>query len=230
MSDLRSFMKDLEKHDELVRITDELSPKLEISAALKRFDGGKALLFENVAGYDNKVIGGVCATRERIIRGLRLKPEELYLGLSEASHSPKKCRISDGPIKEVVEEGDLSKIPILTHFNEDSGPYITSGVLYARSPDGSIENVSFHRLQLLDKKKMTIRIVPRHLYRLTQMAKQAGLKSMDVSVSIRAPPDCASSCFTPLRLGGVRVQCSELDSWWEVEVNQLRACRRLSSG
>jgi UbiD family decarboxylase len=48
--------------------------------------------------------------------------------------------------------------------------------------------VSFHRLLVLDEKRMTIRIVPRHLYRLTQMAKKAGLSSLDVSVSIGLHP------------------------------------------
>jgi UbiD family decarboxylase len=188
LADLRAFLKRVEDNGDLMRIGEELSPEYEISAALKRFDAGKVLLFENVKGHTHSVVGGVCGTRQRIMDALGVDPDQLYPRLLEATRSPKKCRIGDGPVKEVVEEGDLRKLPILTHFDGDPGPYITSGIVYARSPDGEVENVSFHRFLVLDERKMTLRIVPRHLYRLTQLAKKEGLKSMDVSVSIGLHP------------------------------------------
>lgn len=188
MADLRAFLKRVEDNGDLMRIGEELSPEYEISAALKRFDAGKVLLFENVKGHTHSVVGGVCGTRQRIMDALGVGPDQLYPRLLEATRSPKKCRIGDGPVKEVVEEGNLRKLPILTHFDGDPGPYITSGIVYARSPDGEVQNVSFHRLLVLDERKMTLRIVPRHLYRLTQLAKKEGLKSMDVSVSIGLHP------------------------------------------
>ena len=188
MADLRAFLKRVEDNGDLMRIGEELSPEYEISAALKRFDAGKVLLFENVKGHTHSVVGGVCGTRQRIMDALGVGPDQLYPRLLEATRSPKKCRIGDGPVKEVVEEGNLRKLPVLTHFDGDPGPYITSGIVYARSPDGEVENVSFHRLLVLDERKMTLRIVPRHLYRLTQLAKKEGLKSMDVSVSIGLHP------------------------------------------
>jgi UbiD family decarboxylase len=188
LTDLRAFLKRVEDNGDLMRIGEELSPEYEISAALKRFDAGKVLLFENVKGHTHSVAGGVCGTRQRIMDALGVGPDQLYPRLLEATRSPKKCRIGDGPVKEVVEEGDLRKLPILTHFDGDPGPYITSGIVYARSPDDEVENVSFHRFLVLDERKMTLRIVPRHLYRLTQLAKKEGLKSMDVSVSIGLHP------------------------------------------
>jgi len=188
LADLRAFLKRVEDNGDLMRIGEELSPEYEISAALKRFDAGKVLLFENVKGHTHSVVGGVCGTRQRIMDALGVGPDQLYPRLLEATRSPKKCRIGDGPVKEVVEEGDLRKLPILTHFDGDPGPYITSGIVYARSPDGEVENVSFHRFLVLDERKMTLRIVPRHLYRLTQLAKKEGLKSMDMSVSIGLHP------------------------------------------
>jgi UbiD family decarboxylase len=188
LADLRAFLKRVEDNGDLMRIGEELSPEYEISAALKRFDAGKVLMFENVKGHTHSVVGGVCGTRQRIMDALGVNHDQLYPHLLNATRSPKKCRIGDGPVKEVVEEGDLRKLPILTHFDGDPGPYITSGIVYARSPDGEVENVSFHRLLVLDERKMTLRIVPRHLYRLTQLAKKEGLKSMDVSVSIGLHP------------------------------------------
>jgi 2,5-furandicarboxylate decarboxylase 1 len=200
MSDLRSFLKQLEKRDELIKIKEPLSPKLEISAALQRFNSGKALLFENIEGYDSKVVGGLSGTRKRILDALELKAIQLYPALLEAVRAPKKCRIGDGPVKEVVEEGDLSKIPVLTHFNDDPGPYITSGLIYAKGPNDE-ENISIHRVLVLNEKTMTVRIVPRHFYHLTQLARKAGWKTMDLSISLGLHPTISLAAELPAPWG-----------------------------
>ena len=186
MSDLRRFLGEVE--GEIVRIREPLSSKYEIAAALQRWDGGNAVLVERVKETGTRVVGGVCGSRARIMRGLGVKAEDFYPAIIQATKNPVKCKVGDGPVKEVVEEGSLKDIPVLTHFDGDPGPYITAGIVYTRSPDGEHENVSFHRLLVLDEKKMAIRIVPRHLFRLTQMARKAGLSSLDVSVSIGLHP------------------------------------------
>lgn len=200
MNNLRTFLKQLEEKDDLIKIKELLSAKLEVAAALQRFDAGKALLFERVEGYNVRVVGGICGTRQRILDALGFKAEELYPKLLEAVKSPKKCKVDDGPVKEVVEEGDLTKIPILTHFDDDPGPYITSGLIYAHGPGGE-ENISIHRVLILDKKTMTVRIVPRHLHRITQLAREAGWKTLDLSISLGVHPTIALSAELPAPWG-----------------------------
>jgi UbiD family decarboxylase len=202
MSDLRSFLKQVEEKDDLIKIKEPLSAKLEVAAALQRFDAGKALLFENVEGYDVKVVGGVCGTRDRILQSLGINANELYPRLQQAIKNPMRCEVVEkGPVSEVVEEGDLTKIPVLTHFNGDPGPFITSGILFAKSPDGRVENVSFHRLMVLDPRRMTIRIVPRHLHRLTQLAIQAGKDTLDCCISIGLHPAVLLAASLPAGWG-----------------------------
>ena len=202
MSDLRSFLKQVEEKDDLIKIKEPLSAKLEVAAALQRFDAGKALLFENVEGYDVKVVGGVCGTRDRILQSLGINANELYPRLQQAIKNPMRCEVVEkGPVSEVVEEGDLTKIPVLTHFNGDPGPFITSGILFAKSPDGRVENVSFHRLMVLDPRRMTIRIVPRHLHRLTQLAIQAGKDALDCCISIGLHPAVLLAASLPAGWG-----------------------------
>jgi len=139
LSDLRTFLKQIEERDDLIRIKEPLRTNLEVAAALQRFDAGKALLFEKVEGYDVKVVGGVCGTRDRILLGLGIEAKDLYPRLQQAIKSPNRCEVVEkGPVTEVIEESDLTKIPILTHFNGDPGPFITSGILYAKSHDGKV--------------------------------------------------------------------------------------------
>lgn len=110
MTDLRGFIKDLDQQGELIRIKDELSPNMEISAGLQRFDAGKAVLFEKVSGHNNSVVGGVCGTRDRILHGLGVSNEGLYGRLLQALKTPIKCEVvEDGSVMEVIEEGDSEK-------------------------------------------------------------------------------------------------------------------------
>jgi UbiD family decarboxylase len=240
LSDLRAFLKQLEKSGDIIKIKEPLSPKLEMAAALQRFDAGKAVIFEETEGFDTKVVGGVCGTRGRILQGLGIEAKDLYPRLQQAIKNPKKCEVVEkGSILEVVEEGDLTKIPILTHFDGDPGPFITSGILYAKSPDGKVENVSFHRLMVIDAKRMTIRIVPRHLHRLTQLARQSGKKSLDCCVSIGLHPAvllaasmpvgwgvCEYDVANSLLGGGLKlVKCPNVDALAPADAELVLECR-----
>ena len=227
MSDLREFMDRLDARGDLIHVEEPFSTEYEVAAALKRFDAGKALVFDRVKGYETRIVGGVCGTRARILDGLGVEPEEFYRRIQEAVRKPEPCEVGDGPVKEVVvDTPSLGDFPVLTHFEGDPGPYVTAGILYARSPDGSVENVSFHRLLVLDGKRMAIRVVPRHLYRIKQMAQEAGADSLDVSISIGLHPTVLMAATAPapfgtsefevansLRGGGFRLtECEHVDA------------------
>jgi len=200
--DLRDFLREMEGRGEVLRIPDPVSPRFEVSSILKEFDGGPILLFEGVEGYSTKVVANVCGTRGRICSALGVSPNLLYQRLIDAWHSPTPPRlVEDGPVKEVVEDKvDLSSIPILTHFERDGGPYITSAIVSARSPDGRVENVSIHRLQVLDRRRLAIRLVPRHLYQLWLMAKRDG-RDLEVAISIGLHPAVLLAATSPVPFG-----------------------------
>ena len=198
---LREFLKQMETRKEILHIKDEVSTRFEIPFIMKSFENqGSVLMFENVKDYETKVVANVCGTRKRICAALNVDRDRLYRRLTEAWRSPRKPKIvEDGAVKEIV-ENDLSRIPVLTHFERDAGPYITSAVVYARSIDGKVENVSVHRLQVLDKKHLAIRLVPRHLFKLWQVAKESG-KDLEVSISIGVPPAIMLAASSPVPFG-----------------------------
>jgi len=224
---LREFIKQMEKEKEVLHVKDEASTRFEIPFIVKNFDSqGPILLFERVKNYETKVVANVCGTRKRICAALNVDHDGLYRKLTEAWRSPRKPKIvGDGVINEVA-ENDLSKIPILTHFEGDAGPYITSAVVYARSVDGKVENVSVHRLKVLDKKHLAIRLVPRHLFKLWQMAKEAG-KDLDISISIGVHPAVmlAASSSVPFGVNEFAVANAFMaDGFRLVECEHVDAC------
>jgi len=199
---LRAFLARMEEKGVVLHIKEEVSTNFEISYIMKAFDNnGPILMFEKVEDSETRIVANACGTRKRICEALGVEPEGLYQKLLEAWRNPQKPKIvEDGAVKEVIEEPDLLRIPILTHFERDAGPYITSAVVHAKSLDGTIENVSIHRLQLLDEKHLAIRLVPRHLYKLWQMAKEAEV-DLDVAISIGVHPAVMLAASSPVPFG-----------------------------
>jgi 2,5-furandicarboxylate decarboxylase 1 len=198
---LRSFLAEMHKKQQMLEISEEVSPKFEISAFMKEFDGGSILYFDNVKGKETKIVANVCGTRQRLCWALSVKPDSLYQKLLEAWRSPSPPKkVKGGPVNEVVERARLSKLPILTHFENDAGPYITSAVVYACSSDKKIENVSIHRLQVLDENHLAIRLVPRHLFKLWQMAKEEK-QNLDVAIAFGLHPAVLLAAASPVPFG-----------------------------
>jgi 2,5-furandicarboxylate decarboxylase 1 len=199
---LRCFLEKMEAEKEVLHVRDEVSTRFEIPFIMKKFDDeGPILLFEKVKNYETKVVTNVCGTRRRICAALNVDENKLYQRLVEAWRSPRKPKIvEDGAVKEVVEKPDLSKIPVLKHFERDAGRYVTSAVVYAKNVHGDVENVSVHRFQILDKNRLAIRLVPRHLFKLWQTAKEAG-RDLDVSISIGVHPALMLAASSPVPFG-----------------------------
>jgi len=199
---LRNFLDIMEEKGEILHIKETLSPKYDLSALMQAFDNGPILYFHKIKGYTTRIVANVCSTRQRLRNALNTKPEQLYETLLQSWTSPTPPKIvSDGPVKEnITTKVDLSKIPILTHFEKDAGPYITSAIVHAKSHDDKIENVSIHRLQVLDKNRLAIRLVPRHLYNLWRKAKEVG-KDLEVAITIGLHPTIMLAASSPVSFG-----------------------------
>ncbi|RLI12904.1 UbiD family decarboxylase [Candidatus Bathyarchaeota archaeon] len=228
---LRSFLNDLEEKGEVLHIHEKVSPIFETASIIQKLADGPVLLFEKVEGYDVKVVANLCGTRDRICSALKTSLNELYTRLSDAQKNPLKPEIvEEAPVMDVHEKPDLSRIPILLHFEKDAGPYITAAAVSARSLDGKVENVSVHRLLVLDKNHLVIRLVPRHLFKLWSVAKKRK-KDLEVAISIGLHPSvllaAASSpsfgvseyAVANRLLGGSLklVKCMEIDAYAPAE-------------
>jgi 4-hydroxy-3-polyprenylbenzoate decarboxylase len=71
-TDLRDFIAELEASGDLVRISAEVDPKLEMTEIADRTlrGGGPALLFENPKGYDMPVLANLFGTEQRVALGM----------------------------------------------------------------------------------------------------------------------------------------------------------------
>ena len=161
---MRDFLAELDATHDLRRVHKEVTARHEIAAVTKKLDG-MPLFFENVReSREYKVATGVCGTRSLLARALNVDANSLLDRVLESIENPKPITIvRRGPCQEVVESDvDLRRIPILTHYEQDGGPYITASIIVAKDPEYGY-NASFHRLMVIGKDRVVARILPRHL-------------------------------------------------------------------
>jgi 2,5-furandicarboxylate decarboxylase 1 len=165
----------LERIGEVRHVTREVSPRFEIAAVAKAMDGGPVVVFDNVDGHDMPVVIGIDGERRRIARSFGETPQSLIERYAEAISAPLQPEIvDDAPVSEVFVEGPLDvaeQLPMLTHYEHDGGPYLTTGIVIAEDADQGIRNLSYHRLQLTGPDELRGFFVPRHLRAMYEAAE-----------------------------------------------------------
>jgi 2,5-furandicarboxylate decarboxylase 1 len=198
---LREWLEILREDGILKTVSRPVKLVHELAAVAKKADGKYCVFFEDVSGAAMPVVAGIASSRKMFARALGVSVDELVETFSTAQSNPGDCIIVEkesAPVKEVLEpEVDLHKLPIPTHHEKDGGPYITAGVLVSRDPSTGIRNLSIHRL--LDKNRLGILILPRHLWQFLRMA-EAAKRPLEVAISIGLDPILmlSSQAITPL--------------------------------
>lgn len=183
------FLIELEKNDQLIRITKAVDPKFELAGIVSKLDKGKAILFESVKDSKIKVAANVLGTRYRIALSVNSKNENLIQErINEAIRNKSEIKnLTDNKIWGKISK-NLFHLPIVTHFEKDSGAFITSSLVIAKDKETGTQNLSTHRLLRLDKKRMAIRMVEgRHLHKCFTSAKDHN-EDLPVSIIIGTHP------------------------------------------
>ena len=223
---LQDFIDVLDKQGELVRIKTEVDPILEVSEINDRIikNGGKALLFENVKGSEFPVLINAMGSKRRIELTLGVDDiDEIgarIFSLFDTITTPKRSimdKLKMLPmIKEVknwapsrssskgicqanvMKEVDLDKLPILTTWPHDGGPFITFPVVHTISENSGMHNMGMYRMQQFDKKTTGMHW---HLHKgganHYNDYKAAG-KKMPVTVTLGGDPAYTYAATAPL--------------------------------
>ena len=189
--DLREFITHLEDQKELRRIRKPVDTKYEIAAYIRKTSDikGPALLFENVNHSKIPVLGGVFATRKRALLALETSEKQYAEKFHQAlEHLIPPRQISFGPCKEVIlksEDADLSRFPIPIFSQNDSGPFITAGLVISRDPESARNNTSIYRLQVHGSRRLGIKA--QQLARQLRKAEAKG-EVLPVAIAIGTDP------------------------------------------
>jgi len=151
---------------------------------------------------DLDAIGG------RITELLELKVPEGIVGklallprLLEVGKFPPRVRGGPAPCQAVIRRGDevdLRKLPIITCWPEDGGPYITLPMVISRDPVRGIRNVGMYRVQQLGSRTLAMHW-QRHKVGAAHwrvMAERG--ETMPVCIAIGADPASIYAASAPL--------------------------------
>jgi len=182
--DARGFLAAAETRGWVRRITVAVEPRLELARVIHALDE-EPTIFESVEGWGGAVVAGLCSSRRNLALALGVEEQDLLSATVSALRNPvPPDQVTKAPCQEVVvEEVDLNRLPILTHFPEDGGPYVTSGVAIVRDPELG-RNLAFHRLMQVGPRTFTARLVEG---RGTHSAWEKAKADLPMAVCIGAP-------------------------------------------
>jgi 2,5-furandicarboxylate decarboxylase 1 len=206
--DLRSFIAELEsKHpEEVARVLKPIAPRYEITALLTQLEKAKRfplLICENVEGSDAPVVINAQASRKLMALALECRQEELAAKFTERQGKPiAPVEITAAPVQEVVKLGDdvdLTKIPLLTHYDVNAAPYVTAGIVVAADPDTGMRNTSYNRLMMAGKRELRIFMaIGRHLWTLHNKMELRN-QALPIAIVVGVHPlfSLGAQAFTP---------------------------------
>jgi 2,5-furandicarboxylate decarboxylase 1 len=194
---LRSFLASVEMDDPhgILRIRDKVNLDYDPSALVMEIEKtgrSPVIWFENVGNSSFPIVTNLFGSRRRYALTLGVQEDRLIdEWASRNDRTIEPVMRKSGPIRDVVltgEEVDLGYLPIMRHFTEDAGPYITNAIVVARDPETGVRNASFHRMQVKGRNRLGTSLHSRrHLWNYVQRAEERG-QDTPIAIIIGAHP------------------------------------------
>jgi 2,5-furandicarboxylate decarboxylase 1 len=187
---LRDWLDHLAARERLTVLKPGIGLRFELAAIAKRLDGLRATLFPRPDGHAIPVVSGLVSDRGWMAEAMGVEPSEVLTRFQEAALDPIPWReAASAPAQEVVHrQVDLARLlPLPTHNELDSGPYITAGLMITRNPRTGKQNVSIHRCQLSGPNRLGVLLLPRHAHMFFEMAEQGG-RPLEAAIVVGIDP------------------------------------------
>lgn len=202
-SSLRDWLRHLAATDRVAIIKEGIALEHRLAAIAKCLDGSKAAYFKKPGGHDIDIVSGFMSKRAWIAEAMGVSESELLAHYRRAAENPRpwvQCEQGASCQQVVHRDVDVRRLlPIPTHSEHDSGPYITAGLVIARNPVTGIQNVSINRIQVHGQRHMALLMLPRHLHAFYKAAEGAG-QALPIAIVIGVDPltMLASQAITPI--------------------------------
>jgi 4-hydroxy-3-polyprenylbenzoate decarboxylase len=227
------FIEALDRAGELVRITAEVDPVLEVTEIATRVmrEYGPALLFENVRGSKIPLlinaygsyrrmcmslgVDSLDEISERITSLIDIKPPTSFK--ESLKMLPQVAQVRKFPprtaknaaCQEVVLRGDqidLNALPIIKCWPEDGGKFITLPQVITKNPETGAQNLGMYRMQVIDRATTFLHAQTHHdTARHLRMYRERGITKVPCAVAIGGASVATYAATAPMP--------PELDEW-----------------
>jgi 2,5-furandicarboxylate decarboxylase 1 len=164
----RAALERMMEQGRLYAYAAPVDPHLQAAAIMKQLDGGPALLFTAVDGYDLPVIGNLLSCRENCEAAFGIDFRDIRDFIGRALGAPQPpVLVEKAPAQQHIHTTDIDlprMLPALHHTAADAGRFVTAGIVIVRDPETGTYNASYHRLQLIGGSRTGIKLdYGRHL-------------------------------------------------------------------
>lgn len=209
--DLRDFLAMEEEKGNLHHVPVRVAREYEISTLMMGLDKERRhpiMVFDDVENSEFSVVTNVLGCRQYFADGLGVEVgQEAEVFADRIGRRIEEVEIiEDAPLNAHTITGDdidLYKLPILTHFPIDAGPYVTSGLCVARDPESGAETLGFQRMQLKGKNLLGISLHSRQrLWEYFRRSEERG-ENLKGAVVIGVHPNISlgSMALIPYHMG-----------------------------
>ena len=221
--DLRAFLDQLRKDGELRVVDAEVDARLEAAEIHRRViaAGGPALLFSRVRNAELPLVTNLFGTARRAQLAFGRRPGRLIrrvVELAETLLPPTAGKLwgardaitdvmriglrsrASGPVTEVVtKDVRLDRLPVLTCWAEDGGPFFTLPLVYTEHPaTPGRSNLAVYRLQVHDARSTGMHWQIGKGGGFHYAAAEARGESLPVTVFLGGPPALMLAAIAPL--------------------------------
>ena len=220
--DLRAFLDRLRRDGDLLTIDAPVDANLEVAEIHRRViaAGGPALLFTNVKGAAFPLVTNLFGTARRASLAFGTRPQRLIerlVHLAETLMPPTPAKLwaardlgrealrigatrgAKGPVTDVVTtDVRLDRLPVLTCWPEDGGPFITLPLVYTEHPERPGHNLGMYRLQIHDQRTTGMHWQIGKGGGFHYAAAEAKNEALPVTVFLGGPPALILSAIAPL--------------------------------
>jgi 4-hydroxybenzoate decarboxylase subunit C len=220
--DLRAFLDRLRRDGDLVTIDAPVDANLEVAEIHRRViaAGGPALLFTNVKGAAFPLATNLFGTARRASLAFGTRPQRLIerlVHLAETIMPPTPAKLwgardigrealhigmtrgARGPVTDVVTtDVRLDRLPVLTCWPEDGGPFITLPLVYTEHPERPGHNLGMYRMQIHDRRTTGMHWQIGKGGGFHYAAAEAKNEALPVTVFLGGPPALILSAIAPL--------------------------------
>lgn len=221
-SDLRAFVDRLRADRDVVEISAPVDANLEAAEIHRRViaAGGPALLFTNIHGASFPLVTNLFGTARRAElafgeRPLRLIKRLVHLAETLLPPTPGKLwgardlgfellkvgtrRQSRAPVLDVVtRDVRLDRLPVVTSWPEDGGPFVTLPLVYTTHPSRPGHNLGMYRLHVHDAQSTGMHWQIGKGGGFHYAVAEAQQQALPVTVFLGGPPALILAAIAPL--------------------------------
>ena len=220
--DLRTFIDQLKRDGDLVVVDVPVDPYLEVAEIHRRViaAGGPALLFTNVTDASFPLVTNLFGTSRRAELAFGTRPFQLIkrlVGLAETLLPPTASKLWEardvagsllrmgtvpktrGAVTDVVtSDVNLDRLPALTCWPDDGGPFITLPLVYTEHPGRPGHNLGMYRMQVHDCRSTGMHWQIGKGGGFHYAAAEAGGQALPATVFLGGPPALMLAAIAPL--------------------------------